>query len=89
MNMSYCRFHNTNIDLQECLDVLRNREYEKVTLSKMEYCACENMFENIINFLIDEGIIEDDGEIFDRLAEMLIDIHWNKSDISKEENYNE
>lgn len=25
-NMSYCRFNNTNLDLEECLDVLRNDE---------------------------------------------------------------
>ena len=76
MNMSYCRFHNTNIDLGECLDILRDREEERVILSKEEYYACENMIENIIKFLVDEGIIKDDGEIFDRLSEkLLIDIH--------------
>ena len=65
MNMSYCRFRNTNGDLLVCLDVLRDRYSEKVTLSKEEYYACERMFDNILNFLIDEGIIEDDEEIFD------------------------
>ena len=25
-NMSYCRFHNTRLDLEDCIDALRNEE---------------------------------------------------------------
>lgn len=76
-NMSYCRFQNTTIDLEECLDVLRDREYEKVSLSKDEYYACENMFDSIITFFTDEGIIEYDQaqEISEKLEELLDEIH--------------
>ena len=65
-NMSYCRFHNTNIDLQDCLDTLNEGE----TLSKSEFLACKDMFERFIYFCCDEGIIEDEnGELDDRLEE--------------------
>ena len=65
-NMSYCRFHNTNIDLQDCLDTLNEGE----ALSKNEFFACKEMFERFIYFCCDEGIIEDEnGELDDRLEE--------------------
>ena len=63
-NMSYCRFHNTNIDLLDCLSVLTDEE----TLSKEEFSACQQLFKNFINFCSNEGIIED-TEVDDRLEE--------------------
>lgn len=63
-NMSYCRFRNTAMDLEDCLDTLRDGEEE---LSNSEFNACKKMLRKFIDFCIDEGIIEEDGEIDDRL----------------------
>lgn len=65
-NMSYCRFHNTNIDLRDCLDTLRENDE---VLSKSEFYACKEMFREFIDFCCDEGIIEEDGDLDDRLEE--------------------
>lgn len=65
-NMSYCRFFNTRNDLIDCLDALRDNE----ELSKAEFIACKQLFGDFINFLYDEGVIEDeDGELNERLDE--------------------
>ena len=64
-NMSYCRFHNTSIDLHDCLGALEDGE----ELSKPEYESCVGMFNLFVGFLIDNGIIEDDGELEDRLED--------------------
>ena len=65
-NMSYCRFHNTNMDLRDCLEALEDGS----ELSTDEFVACKNMFRKFIDFCYDEGIIEDeDGELDDRLEE--------------------
>ena len=66
-NMSYCRFRNTMMDLDDCLYALEDGE----ELSKDEFDACEMMFNKFINFCIDQGIIEQDGEIDDRLKDFL------------------
>ena len=63
-NMSYCRFHNTNLDLLDCLGALEEEE----TLSQDEFLSCQNLFRNFINFCCEEGIIEDD-EVDERLEE--------------------
>ena len=62
-NMSYCRFNNTKIDLDDCLEALQ----EGATLSSEEYRKCKQMFKNFVSFLEDEGIIEDDGELYERM----------------------
>ena len=64
-NMSYCRFHNTNIDLEDCLAALEDGD----ELSADEFIACKNMFRKFIDFCCNEGIIEEDGELDDRLEE--------------------
>ena len=64
-NMSYCRFHNTEMDLEDCLDAL----YSGDELSESEFNACRRMFRNFIGFCIGGGIIEDDGELDDRLGD--------------------
>ena len=61
-NMSYCRFNNTKIDLDECLSVLEDEE----KLSEDEFRKCKYMFKNFIDFLETQGIIEDD-EVWERL----------------------
>jgi ribosome assembly protein YihI (activator of Der GTPase) len=64
-NMSYCRFHNTQIDLEDCLDALRDGE----TLSKSEFEKCQQLFNSFVDYLEEEGIIEDDGELNERLED--------------------
>ena len=67
-NMSYCRFHNTNIDLQDCLEAIEYEHERK--LSPEEFNSCKQLFRNFIDFCCNEGIIEDeDGELDDRLEE--------------------
>lgn len=64
-NMSYCRFHNTNIDLADCLAAINDGD----ELSENEFDACKRMFERFIEFCIIHGIIEEDGELDARLED--------------------
>lgn len=58
-NMSYCRFHNTRLDVQDCLEALQEEE----PLSKDEASAGRWMLDEILLFCCDEGIIDTyDGE---------------------------
>ena len=70
-NMSYCRFHNTNIDLHDCLSALEDGD----ELSQPEYESCVGMFNLFVGFLIDNGIVEDDGELEDRLEDFFDNIN--------------
>lgn len=65
INMGYCRFNNTKMALDECLEALQ----EGRTLSNEEFRKCKQMFKNIVSFLEDEGVIEDDGELYERMEE--------------------
>lgn len=69
-NMSYCRFQNTRSDMEDCMDALR----EEKRLSGDEAKAGRWMFDDILSFCQDNGIIDSyDGEllkaVFDRLIE--------------------
>ena len=64
-NMSYCRFHNTKIDMQDCLYAIEERE----NLSDREYRAARSMFLSILEFFIEADIIEDYDD--DALYELL------------------
>lgn len=66
-NMSYCRFHNTRIDMRDCIEAL---EYEE-ELSREEAESCVLMFEEIVRYLDDEGIMdaEDIDAVLDEWAE--------------------
>lgn len=57
-NMSYCRFQNTSYDLNECIDALENRE----SLSDEERSSAVKMLNKILNFCVDENIIENFDE---------------------------
>lgn len=59
-NMSYCRFRNTNIDMNDCLDAIWDGE----TLGDDEFIACKNMFNNILEFFEDYDIVEVDWDEF-------------------------
>ena len=53
-NMSYCRFHNTRLDLEDCIDALRNEE----RLSSDEARAGRNLFDDFLSFCVEQGIID-------------------------------
>ena len=53
-NMSYCRFHNTNLDMRDCIDAL----YDGEALSDDEFLACRNMFENVLEFFEGNDVCE-------------------------------
>lgn len=57
-NMSYCRFHNTRIDMQECIEDLTDREIS----SDEEKRAAKNIITEFLDFCVDEGIIEEYNE---------------------------
>lgn len=75
VNMSYCRFYNTNLALAECLDALG----EGYSLSKEEFDSCKRIFKNFIEFCCNEGIVEDEnGELDERLQEFFETIKTNE-----------
>lgn len=53
-NMSYCRFHNTKLDMEDCLDAIRDEKH----LSAEEARAGRQMMEDILEFCRDYGIID-------------------------------
>ena len=59
-NMSYCRFHNTNMDVDDCIEAL----YEGTKLSDDEFIACKNMFENVLEFFEEHDVCEVDWDEF-------------------------
>lgn len=60
-NMSYCRFRNTRSDMEDCLEALDCGR----RLSKDEAKAGYRMFDDILSFCRNNGIIEsyDCGEL--------------------------
>lgn len=63
-NMSYCRFHNTRLDLQDCLDAIS----DDGTISKEEARAGRHLFDDFLSFCRDNGIIESfDAETVDAI----------------------
>ena len=59
-NMSYCRFHNTSMDMEDCIDALYGNE----ELSDDEFVACKNMFESILEFFEGYDVCEVDWDEF-------------------------
>jgi intergrase/recombinase len=54
------------MDLDDCLEALRDGE----TLSNSEFRKCKQMFKNFIEFLYDEGVIDEEfEEINERLKD--------------------
>jgi intergrase/recombinase len=53
-NMSYCRMENTNRDMEDCIEALRDRDIS----SEREREKAKSMLFNMAEFLADEGIIE-------------------------------
>lgn len=68
-NMSYCRFRNTRNDMEDCLDVLR----EEKRLSSDEANAGRWMFDDVLSYCRDNGIIDDyDGEMLKAIFDGLV-----------------
>ena len=58
-NMSYCRFHNTRLDMDDCIEALKRAEWDDEKISKEEIRYCKMMFDTIIGYLDDEGLINE------------------------------
>ena len=58
INMDYCRFNNTDIALEECLESIKNGD----KLSDREMNRCRSMFEKFIEFCFDTGILDGDTD---------------------------
>lgn len=58
-NMSYCRFHNTRLDMDDCIEALKRAEWDGEKISKEEVRYCKMMFDTIIEYLDDEGLIDE------------------------------
>lgn len=66
INMNYCRFNNTELALDECLDTIKSGK----ELSEEEMNSCRKLFGQFIDFCYDSGILEDDyDETNERLEE--------------------
>jgi len=52
-NMSYCRFENTLIDLQDCLDALNDRNIS----NDRERRKAGTLLKTMAEFLVSEGLI--------------------------------
>ena len=61
-NMSYCRFHNTCIDMEDCIDALVDGD----ALSEDELTACKNMFTDVLEFFEDYDICEVEWDEFNK-----------------------
>ncbi|URZ04100.1 hypothetical protein [Clostridium felsineum] len=53
-NMSYCRFRNTETDVDDCVESLR----EGKSLSEEEAASAERMFNSVLEFFRDNRIIQ-------------------------------
>lgn len=69
-NMSYCRFQNTLEDLKVCLAVLRDKA-ERKELSDVERRAAKTMLEEISDFFTDMDLVDEDGESYAPIYELL------------------
>ena len=68
-NMSYCRFHNTSMDMDDCIEALVNEE----SLSGSEAHKCVQMFRDIMEYLEGEGVIEFDFDAFNEWKNEIMD----------------
>ena len=69
--MSYCRFHNTNLDLQDCIDYAQElinnngKDEDNEPLSQMEMDAMHDMI--------------DKAQYYTEIGEQLADILYNQN----------
>lgn len=79
MNMSYCRFHNTRIDLADCLDAISQGD----TISHEERVHGEKMFRSFLEFCRYFGIISDYRD--EELTELFDDCEEDEEEDEEEE----
>lgn len=53
MNMSYCRFENTYVDLQDCYDSLREKSLDELSETEKKYAKklikmCKDIADNFL-----------------------------------------
>ena len=68
-NMSYCRWHNTNLDVRDCFNAFDEME----EMSEEEIKCAKRMVKRMCEFLQDNGVIDDydcDG-LFDEFNRLL------------------
>jgi hypothetical protein len=76
-NMGYCRFENTEDDLLDCFNAIREKNIE----SEEERETAKEMLKDMVSFLIDEGIISDEaGRGTDDKIDELIDSCGDEED---------
>ena len=78
-NMSYCRFRNTEGDLDDCLEALDYNE----ELSDEEFKACKRMINNFLDFCKCRALSEID---YDRVEEFF-DMEINREEDEYEDEY--
>lgn len=67
-NMSYCRFENTNRDLDDCLEALNSEE----PLSKRERNHAKSMLKKMAEFFEDMDLLPDeDAEAEEKIDEYI------------------
>lgn len=75
-NMSYCRFANTRIDVEDCIETLREAEWSEERISEDEIGYCRMMFDTIIDYLDEEGLIDEfDWDKYSRWKEKLVEFY--------------
>ena len=67
INMDYCRFNNTDIALEECLESIKNGD----KLSDKEMNSLRSMFGKFIDFCFDAGILNADTVDYESVHENL------------------
>lgn len=77
MYMSYCRFEGTRAELNACMDVVQEHYNEEAEyeVSDREITEFKKMIYEVVDFLQNTEIIDDEGEIdneqLDRVCEMM------------------
>ena len=67
-NMSYCRWHNTNLDVADCFTAF----WHEREISADEMRSAKQMIERMCEFLVDNNVIEeyDCTELFEEFERM-------------------
>lgn len=66
-NMSYCRFQNTSLDFEECVDTFQEMVYEGGKLSREETRAFGRLLESVGNLM--EAISNHTGMSYDEVLD--------------------
>ena len=68
-NMSYCRWHNTSMDVEDCFEAF----YNGWEMSAEEIRCAKRMIRNMCDFLLDNGVIEeyDYDDLMEKFDDMI------------------